>query len=73
MTDREPKGAIFIWKDDPQITGYLVIGSDNYELVGVKTSAVRTDFRGKKIVRKEQQTDMFYGRSGEGESERDQS
>lgn len=63
----EPKGALFFWADEPHITGYLTIGKDNYELVGVKTSAVRTDFTGRRIKPKEQQTDLFDGTgSGDG-------
>jgi hypothetical protein len=66
----EPRGALFFWPDEPHITGYLVIGKDNYELVGVRASHIRTDFKGRKIETK--QVDMFDERSGEGDSKRDQ-
>jgi hypothetical protein len=61
----EPRGAIFFWKDEPHITGYMVFGKDHYELVGVRRSEIRTDFEGRKIV-PEVQSDMFDERSGDG-------
>jgi hypothetical protein len=65
----EPTGAIFFWKDEPNITGYLTIGRDHYELVGVKRSNIRTDFRGRKITPEGAQTDIFDGDgSGDGAS-----
>lgn len=64
----DPKGAIFFWEDDPFITGFLTVGDDHYELVGVRRSKVRTDFTAKKHQRQEVQTDMFDDRSGDGEA-----
>jgi hypothetical protein len=64
----DPHGAIFFWKDEPYITGFLTIGKDHYELVGVRRSAIRTDFTGRKRSPEEQQTDMFDERSGDGGS-----
>jgi hypothetical protein len=69
----EPKGAIFFWKDEPFITGYLTIGKDQYELVGVRRSDIRTDFTGRKKQLPEQQAEMFDERSGDSNPERDQS
>jgi hypothetical protein len=62
----EPKGALFMWHDEPHITGFMVIGGEEYELVGVRRSKVRVDLHGRKkdIPR---QADMFDdGGSGDG-------
>jgi hypothetical protein len=60
----DPKGAIFFWEDEPFITGYLIIGKDHYELVGVKRSKIRADLTGHKIE-PEPQADIFDERSGD--------
>jgi hypothetical protein len=62
----EPKGALFFWDDEPHITGYLVIGKENFELVGVRTSRTRTDFRGRKIGAGAQKDLFDDAGSGEG-------
>jgi hypothetical protein len=54
----EPRGALFFWTDEPHVTGYMTIGGEHYELVGVKRSDIRTDFKGQKIEPDEQR-DMF--------------
>ncbi|MBO0715927.1 MAG: hypothetical protein J2P55_01145 [Rhizobiales bacterium] len=70
MTD-EPHGALFFWKDEPYITGFLKIGHTSYELVGVKKSEVRTDLRARKIE-PDVQRDMFDDNgSRSGERKRD--
>jgi hypothetical protein len=61
-----PEGAIFFWKDEPYITGYLTIGRDQYELVGVRRSDIRTDFTGHKRSLPETQTELFDDGSGDG-------
>ena len=62
----EPTGAIFFWKDEPHITGFLTMGDVHYELVGVRRSDIRTDFKGRKIERpKERQTDFFDERGAD--------
>jgi hypothetical protein len=63
MTD--PTGAIFFWENEPFITGFLTIGKDHFELVGVRRSKIRTDFTGRKREAPEQQTDIFDERSGD--------
>ena len=62
----EPKGALFFWKDEPHVTGYLVIGDEHFELVGVRRSAIKTEFRGRKNAPREQQGDLFSERSADG-------
>jgi hypothetical protein len=62
----EPSGALFFWKDEPHITGYLVIGKDHYELVGVRRSDIRTDFKGRKTSPDEVQAELFDDGSGDG-------
>jgi hypothetical protein len=63
----EPQGAIFFWKDEPHITGYLVIGDEHFELVGVRRSAIKTEFRGRqnKKLPHEQQGDLFNERGAD--------
>lgn len=60
-------GALFSHDDDSIITGWLTIGNDHYELVGVKRSKIRTDLKARKIE-PEQQRDMFDDGSGDGAS-----
>jgi hypothetical protein len=63
----EPQGAIFFWKDEPQITGYLVIGDEHFELVGVRRSDIKTEFRGRQNKKppSEQQGDLFNERGAD--------
>jgi hypothetical protein len=58
-------GSLFCFDKEPEVFGFLVIGGDRYELVGVKRSNIRTDIEGRKII-VEQQTDMFDDGSGDG-------
>jgi hypothetical protein len=60
-----PQGALFFWKDEPHVTGYIVIGNEHYELAGVRRSQIRTDLTGRKIIT-EQQVEMFDDGSGDG-------
>lgn len=61
-----PQGAIFFWGDEPYITGFLTIGKEHWELVGVRRSDIRTDFTGHQQPQ-EKQVDMFDERgSGDG-------
>jgi hypothetical protein len=61
-----PKGALYFYEGEPHIIGYLVIGKDHYELVGVRRSKIRTDIAAKKM--QPQQTDLFDDGSGDGAS-----
>lgn len=67
----EPRGALFFWNDEPHVTGYLIIGNDEYELAGVKRSKIRMDLTGRK--KEPVQTDMFDERGGHSNGECDQS
>ena len=61
----EPRGALFFWKDEPHVTGYLVIGDEHFELVGVRRSAIKTEFRGRKNEPREKQGDLFNERGAD--------
>jgi hypothetical protein len=60
----EAKGALFFWKDDPHVTGFLVIGDEYYELAGVRRSQIMTEFTGRQIIT--EQMEMFDGGSRDG-------
>ena len=64
MTGKDAEGALFFWDDEPHITGFLVIGDERYELVGVRRSPIRTDFTGRRI--KVKQMDLFDDPCGDG-------
>jgi hypothetical protein len=59
-----PRGALFFWKDDPHVTGFLVIGGEYYELAGVRRSAIMTEFTARQIIT--EQMEMFDDGSGDG-------
>lgn len=65
MTRDEPRGAIFFFDDAPHITGFFIVGGEEYELVGVRRSKVRVELTGKKRPA-EVQMDIFDERSGDG-------
>jgi hypothetical protein len=61
-------GAIYFWKDEPFVTGFMTVGKDQYEIVGVRRSTIRTDFTGRKKPPAEKQADLFDEGSGDGAS-----
>jgi hypothetical protein len=61
-----PQGALFFWKDEPHVTGYIVIGNEHYELAGVRRSVIRTDLTVRQIIT--EQMEMFDDGSGDGGS-----
>lgn len=63
----EAKGTFFEDDDHKHIFGFLVVGKDEYELVGVRRSKIRTDFTGRKKDLPVQ-TDMFDDRSGDSDA-----
>jgi hypothetical protein len=66
------RGVLFFSDDEPQITGYLVIGNQHFEIAGWHASDIRADLSIKRTSKPEQQADMFDDRSCEaGERKRD--
>lgn len=61
----KPQGALFFWKDEPHVTGYLIIGGERYELAGVRKNDIRTDFE---VQPHGKQMEMFGDDSGDGTS-----
>jgi hypothetical protein len=61
---KNPRGALFFWKDEPHVTGYIVIGNEHYELAGVRRSQIRTDLTVRQIIT--EQMEMFDDGSGDG-------
>jgi hypothetical protein len=47
MTDN--KGALLFSKEHPQVTGYLVIDGEHYEIVGWKPSPTRAEITVRRI------------------------
>lgn len=65
MTERG-KGVIMQGgKDDPLITGYLILGDEHYQIVGQRMSKIRTHLQLHKIADKDRrQKDLFDEPSG---------
>jgi hypothetical protein len=42
-------GALFFSKEEPQITGYLVIGGQHFEIVGWRPSPIRAEISAKPV------------------------
>jgi hypothetical protein len=61
----EAKGALFFWKDHPNVVGVLLVGDEFYELVGVRRTRIMTEFTGQKI-HVGQQLEMLDDGSGDG-------
>lgn len=59
MTKRG-KGVIFHGdKNDPVITGYLILGDDHYQIIGERVSDIRTNLHIRQTVKTEIQEDLF--------------
>ena len=67
------RGVLFFSDREPQITGYLVIGNEHFEIGGWHTSSIRADLKLRKTgeTKPAEQTDFFDAGSGSGETERD--
>jgi hypothetical protein len=59
------KGALYFYDDEPHIFGFLTIGDQQWELVGVKRSGVAQHFTGKRREKPDVQADLFDDRSGD--------
>lgn len=75
---KEDRGVLLFDDKEPKISGYLIIGSDHYQIFGQRISNIRMNLTIKKIIDGEPvQTDMFEGKadasSRPSESECDQS
>jgi hypothetical protein len=69
MSNREMKGVLFFSNSEPQITGYLTIGDEHFEICGWHASEIRADIKGRKTGEKQTQKDMFDDRSSESGAE----
>lgn len=57
------RGVLFFSDQEPQITGYLTIGNEHFEIAGWHASDIRSEITGRKTG--ETQKDMFDDRSGD--------
>jgi hypothetical protein len=48
MPKADMHGALFFSKDDPNITGYLVIGGIEYEIAGWRASEIRSELKARR-------------------------
>jgi len=49
MTKPEMHGALFFSKEQPEISGYLVINGEHYEIAGWRPSPIRADITARRI------------------------
>jgi hypothetical protein len=49
MTKAEMTGALFFSKEQPEISGYLVINGEHFEIAGWRPSPIRADIKARRI------------------------
>ena len=73
MTDeRKMRGVLFFSDREPQITGYLVIGNEHFEIGGWHTSKIRADLQIKKTGETRKEPELFDEGSASGAAQCDQ-
>lgn len=76
MPKAELTGALFFSKEQPHITGYLIVAGIEYEIAGWHATTIRADIKAAKRNPEPEQIDIFDGSAGDatgrtGESECD--
>jgi len=69
---KEITGALFFSKEQPEISGYLVIHGEHYEIAGWRPSPIRAEITARPLGQRQAgQPDGGDERSGSGARERD--
>lgn len=50
MTSKTGRGSLFFSKEQPEVSGYLVINGEDYAIVGWHCSPIRADFTATRIT-----------------------